>query len=93
MTADPVIARLREQISTADLTILDAVNTRLRLVEEIRAYKEAKGIPFLDPERERQLLDYLTRANQGPLSTSGLQELFALILALSKREVAGESCS
>jgi chorismate mutase len=91
MSDDPVIAQLREQIATTDLTILDAVNTRLRLVEEIKAYKESKGIPFLDRDREREMLDYLTRANRGPLSTSGLRELFAAILSLSKREVSGES--
>jgi hypothetical protein len=34
------------------------------------------------------MLQYLARANRGPLSTEGLHELFTLILDLSKREVS-----
>jgi hypothetical protein len=38
------------------------------------------------------MLQYLARANGGPLSGEGLQELFDEILALTKREVErGES--
>ena len=33
------------------------------------------------------MLQYLTRANRGPLSTEGLRELFGTILDLTKREV------
>ena len=43
---------------------------------------------FLDPEREEWMLQYLARANRGPLSAEGLRELFAAILDLTKREVA-----
>jgi chorismate mutase len=53
----------------------------------VKAYKESLGIGFLDPAREQWMLDYLTRANQGPLSSEGLRELFETILDLSKREV------
>jgi len=34
------------------------------------------------------MLNYLLRANRGPLSTEGLRELFTEILDLTKREVA-----
>ncbi len=89
---DPVIKQFREQISDTDRAIVDAVNKRLALVAQIKAYKESRGLGFLDPEREEWMLQYLTRANRGPLSTDGLRELFTLILDLSKREVArGES--
>ena len=33
------------------------------------------------------MLNYLLRANRGPLSTDGLRELFTEILDLTKREV------
>jgi len=45
------------------------------------------GIPFVDPERERRLLDELASANRGPLSAEGLRELFCELLDLTKREV------
>jgi chorismate mutase len=87
VTEDPVIRQFREQISDNDRAILDAVNKRLQLVAQVKAYKESRGLGFLDPEREEWMLQYLTRANRGPLSAEGLQELFRTILDLSKREV------
>lgn len=91
MSDDPVIEQFREQISDTDRAIVEAMNTRLRLVAQVKAYKEERGLAFLDPEREEWLLDHLTRANQGPLSGDGLRELFEKILDLSKREVSRES--
>ena len=87
-TPDPVIKQFREQISDTDRAIVDALNKRLKLVAQIKAYKESQGVSFLDPEREEWMLQYLSRANRGPLSTEGLRELFTLILDLSKREVS-----
>jgi chorismate mutase len=89
VTEDPVIRQFREQISDNDRAILDAVNKRLQLVAQVKAYKESRGLGFLDPEREEWMLQYLTRANRGPLSAEGLQDLFRTILDLSKREVEG----
>ena len=84
---DPLIRQLREQISDADRTIIEAVNARLKLVAKLKAYKESRGLSFVDPEREEWMLNYLSRANRGPLSAEGLQEIFAEVLDLTKREV------
>ena len=85
---DPLIRQLREQISDADRTIIEAVNARLKLVSRLKGYKESRGMNFVDPDREEWMLQYLARANRGPLSSDGLHELFAEILDLTKREVA-----
>ena len=66
--ADPLIRQLREQISDADRKIIEAINARLKLVARLKAYKESRGMSFVDPEREEWMLSYLTRANRGPLS-------------------------
>ena len=87
MSSDPTVERLREELAHQDRAILEAVNARLRLVEELRRYKEEAGLPFVDPEQERRLLDRLAAANTGPLSEEGLRELFREILALAKREL------
>jgi chorismate mutase len=87
MSDDPLIRQLREQISDTDRSIVEAMNTRLRLVARLKLYKESRGIGFLDPEREEWMLQYLQRANRGPLSNEGLRELFEEILDLTKREV------
>jgi chorismate mutase len=85
---DPLIRQLRQQISDTDRAIVDSLNARLRLVARLKSYKESRGIGFLDPEREEWMLQYLQRANRGPLSTEGLQEFFEELLDLTKREVA-----
>jgi chorismate mutase len=87
---DPLIRQLREEISDADRTIIEAVNARLKLVSRLKGYKESRGLSFVDPEREEWMLSYLARANRGPLSAEGLQEIFSEILDLTKREVGRE---
>jgi chorismate mutase len=84
---DPTVERLRAELGKRDRAILDAINARLRLVAELKRYKEEAGLPFVDPEQESRLLDRLAAANTGPLSEDGLRELFESILALTKREV------
>lgn len=86
---DPTVQRLRAEISELDRAILDAVNGRIELVAALRRHKQEVGLPFLDRDRERQLLEDLASANGGPLSDEGLRELFAELLDLTKREVAG----
>jgi chorismate mutase len=86
-SSDPTVRRLREEISDLDRAIVDAVNARLELVARLKRHKDSKGIPFLDPVRERELLDELVSANRGPLSNEGLREFFCELLDLTKREV------
>jgi len=84
---DPTIEALRARISANDRALVERVNDRLRLVAEMKAYKASKGIDFLDPEREQQMLQDLRRANDGPLSDEGLATFFATLLALTKDEL------
>ena len=89
-SADPVVRQLREQISDNDRALLEAVNKRLKLVARLKDYKASRGYEFVDPNREELMMRYLERVNGGPLSKEGLHELFEAILALTKREVAGD---
>jgi len=84
---DPQIRRLREQVSDNDRALVEAVNRRLELVGRMWEVKESRGLEVLDPEREAWMLQYLARANRGPLSAEGLEELFALVLELTKKEL------
>jgi chorismate mutase len=86
--SDPLIRQLREQLSDVDRTLVEAINARLKIVAQLKRYKESRGIEFVDPEREEWMFSYLLRANRGPLSEDGLRELYAEVLDLTKREVA-----
>lgn len=79
---------LRGRIAATDAEILELVNRRLALVAEIRAYKDAHGISFLDPGQEERLLARLRQLNGGPLSADGVDRLFGEILALVKDELS-----
>jgi chorismate mutase len=85
---DPIINRFREQISDNDRALVESINRRLELVARLKAYKESRGVEFLDPAREEWMLRYLSRANRGPLSAEGLREIYSELLDLTKREVA-----
>jgi chorismate mutase len=87
MSVDPVVGRLRAEISELDRAVLAAVNARLELVAELKRYKESRGIDFVDPDRETQMLADLVVANSGPLSAEGVHELLAALLDLTKREL------
>jgi chorismate mutase len=84
---DPFIRQLREQISDNDRALVEGINTRLNLVARLKGYKESRGLSFVDPEREEWMLQYLSRANGGPLSPEGLREIFEELLDLTKREI------
>ncbi|HYZ76778.1 MAG TPA: chorismate mutase [Gaiellaceae bacterium] len=75
-------------MSDADRSLVEAMNARLRLVARLKRYKESRGLEFVDLQREEWMLNYLLRANRGPLSADGLRELFTEVLDLTKREVA-----
>ena len=55
MPDDPVIRELRDEISANDHAIVAALNRRIDLVGRLRRHKEAHGIAFVDPERERRM--------------------------------------
>ena len=84
---DPLIRQLREQLSDVDRGLVDAINARLKIVAQLKRYKESRGIEFVDPEREEWMFSYLARANRGPLTAEGLREVYGAVLDVTKREM------
>lgn len=84
---DPKVRELRSEISEVDRAILDGINARIELVTRLKRHKDEVGLDFVDPDRERELVEELGRANSGPLSSEGLRELYSYLLDLTKREV------
>jgi chorismate mutase len=85
---DRTVQELRDEISEVDRALLAAVNARLELVTRLKRHKEEVGLPFVDPDRENELIAALAARNGGPLTDDGLRELYAYLLDLTKREVA-----
>jgi chorismate mutase len=87
MSEDPHVLKVRREISDLDSALVELVNKRLRLVAQLKRYKDEHGIGFVDLAREEWMLQYLQRANRGPLSADGLARLYHELLALMKEEV------
>lgn len=85
---DVALRQMRDQIVDNDIKLVQAINQRLALVARLRAYKEERGIPFVDTTREEWMVRYLQGANKGPLSDDGLAEIYGHLLELTKRETA-----
>ena len=86
-TVDPVLESLRARVTEIDREILDAVNRRLELVEEIARHKREAGLPVHDPHREESMLRALQQVNRGRLNADGVAELQAALLYLTKRQL------
>jgi 3-deoxy-7-phosphoheptulonate synthase / chorismate mutase len=89
VTTEERLAELRRRVGENDRAIVDAVNLRLRLVDELWRVKDEHGTARLDVDRERRLREELRASNDGPLSDDGLDRLVDELLALTKRELGG----
>ena len=87
---DPYVLGVRREISDLDRSLVELVNKRLKLVAGLKRYKDEHGMGFVDLAREEWMLQYLQRANRGPLSEAGLAELYQHLLGLMKQEVAAQ---
>ncbi len=61
------IEELRNQINKLDLQLVELLNERARIVVEIGKLKNKTGKPVYSPDREKEVLATVTKANNGPL--------------------------
>src|SRR6185312_17083727 len=72
---------LRQAIDSLDDKLVELLNERARLVQEVGAIKAQLKQPFYVPERERQILERLQQANTGPFPTEALRPVFSEIIS------------
>ncbi|QTN00104.1 3-deoxy-7-phosphoheptulonate synthase [Sediminibacillus dalangtanensis] len=75
--------QLRSKLDQVNLEILELINKRAELVQEIGQIKEKQGAYRFDPVRERAMLDLITEHNNGPFENSTLEALFKEIFKAS----------
>ena len=64
------LAGLREQIDALDRQLLDMLNQRAHLAEQVGDIKRAEGSPFFRPDRVAQVLEKIQQLNPGPAAQS-----------------------
>ena len=75
----------RSEINAVDDELLRLLNMRAQLAVQVGQSKKLAGIDLCDPAREREVIDRVTRANQGPLDEQAIAELYGCIIRESRR--------
>lgn len=80
------LADLRQSIDAADLRIIDLINQRTALAQDIGDIKRRNGLPVYAPEREQQVLQNIELYNTGGIfPQSELKAVFRLLMQGSKK--------
>jgi len=91
------LAEQRGQIDAIDVEILQLLNRRTRVVEEIGRIKAELAIPVYEPKREDLVMNNVLSNNQGPLDDAAVRRIFERIIdemrTLQKSRIpADKSC-
>ncbi|MBV8036633.1 prephenate dehydratase [Roseateles sp.] len=82
---DPVASQallaLRGQIDTLDKQLLELLNQRARVAEQVGEIKRAEGTPFFRPDRVAQVIEKIRAANPGPLRAEHVSAIWREIMS------------
>src|SRR2546423_10627774 len=75
----------RKQINALDVELLRLLNRRARVALKVGESKSASGVHLCDHTREREVIERMCAANEGPLDDRAIVELFRAIIHESRR--------
>ncbi|MGH8831362.1 MAG: prephenate dehydratase [Polaromonas sp.] len=75
------LPELRTQIDAVDKELLDLLNRRAALANEVGDLKRTEGSPVFRPEREAQVIHGLQSANPGPLKAANVATIWREIMS------------
>lgn len=81
---------LREDLAQCDEILLNTLLMRNRIVEQIMTYKEANGMPILQPEQEKKERAWLEASLEGKPHAKEIENVFEEVLNNSKKIQAGK---
>lgn len=70
------VEELRQQLDEVNLELLERINYRAKLVQQIGQLKDKQNTKRFDPVRERDMLDKIIEANTGPFENSTIEHIF-----------------
>jgi chorismate mutase len=74
------LTRCRVQIDALDVELLELLNRRTAIVEEIGRIKETLAMGIYEPKREEQVFANVLSHNQGPLQPEAVKRIFERII-------------
>jgi chorismate mutase len=79
----------RKRIDDIDVTLVDLLNRRAGVVEDVASAKRVLNKEVDDPSRREQVLEHARAQNAGPLSNEELTSIFERIIdKMSDHQVA-----
>lgn len=75
----------RREIDEIDQKIVALFAQRMQVAEQVGAYKAAAGLPVLDAQREREVLEKKAAMVSEPRMKGEIHTLFETVMALSRR--------
>jgi chorismate mutase-like protein len=79
------LARCRERIDEIDRRLVELLNERTSIVEEIGRVKRDAKLAIYEPKRESQVFDNIASHNAGPLTADGVKRIFERIIDEMRR--------
>ncbi len=74
------LARRRDRIDDVDRRLLELLNRRMEVVEEIGRIKREARLPIYEPRREDEVYQNVTEHNHGPLPSEAVRRIFERII-------------
>lgn len=74
------LTRCRVRIDELDLRLLELLNQRTAIVEEIGRIKEELRLAIYEPKREEQVFANILSHNEGPLPPDAIKRIFERII-------------
>jgi chorismate mutase len=74
------IKSLRDLLDEVDKEIVQSLNERARLIQELATVKGEAGAQLYDPQREEEILQQIAEENPGPIYDSTMRDIFELIM-------------
>jgi chorismate mutase-like protein len=74
------LERCRVEIDALDVELLDLLNRRTAIVEEIGRIKEAMALRIYEPKREEQVFANVLSHNKGPLPPDAVKRIYERII-------------
>ncbi len=83
-TCEYDLTAIRQAIDTIDDQLLVLINERMKLVQQVGAVKHSSGGAIYRPEREKSIINRLSTANNGPLTSDGIEAIFLEIFSVAR---------
>ncbi len=78
------LEELRKEIDALDDQLLTILNKRMEVVKRVGELKRTKNAIIYRPEREKMIIDRLSKTNPGLLNKAAIEAIFMEIFAISR---------